>query len=219
MFFRPPAREQTDIALTYASDRFISYRETGHEQWGHRDAGGIARGQAIDLPQGTAFGIRACPDTDRRYGEEDPDDYEKEVPSVREGEWRYDAPRRFIFGSLIYACDPEVYAAFRALIGRHARMAVTRNGQGWAGGPCARWTRRLLVKEFESPVLPVLTPNGLALHGFQYNSFYLEDLSDRPWLTCPSGARSGDPVVIPYRELEPFMTNGPLKNELLAVTR
>jgi hypothetical protein len=73
---------------------------------------------------------------------------------------------------------------------------------------CKKWAK--LLAEFEYPLAPVVTPTGLAL--------YRGDVVDAPQnLRCLWGAMNGDPVIIPYRELEPFMTPGPLRDELLAL--
>ena len=57
-------------------------------------------------------------------------------------------------------------------------------------------------------MLLVLTTSGLGLYDF-----------DKPWwerqVRCPSGSNDSDPVIIPYRDLAPFLNPGPLRDELL----
>jgi hypothetical protein len=72
---------------------------------------------------------------------------------------------------------------------------------------CSRWARTLLAEDVF--VLPVLTSAGLALHDFLHNWPSMSRLK------CLSGRDEDDPVIIPYRELEPFMKPGPLRDELL----
>ena len=49
---------QTDVALTYASDRFVSYREFGRIIWDERDEELLSKGQVFDLVRGTSSASR-----------------------------------------------------------------------------------------------------------------------------------------------------------------
>ena len=178
---------QYEIFLTYATARFVSYREFGDVYWDYRDSSLLNKGAVIDLREGTVFGVKACPGEERRYSEQTPE-YDDPVPVIRDGEPRYNGPRHFVFGDLMHICDEALYVSFRALVVRHASLAVRNKRR-------TSWILDLL--DDDRPMLPVLTPSGLGLYDF---------------------SRHGEgPLIIPYRELESFMKPGPLREELLSL--
>lgn len=200
---------QIDVALTYASRRFVSYREfafvSRFENW----TSVLNKGQVIDLVRGVGFGIEACPGMKRSYGEYE--DYSWATPIMRQNPYPFDAPRHFVFGDLMRICEEPTYVAFRALVRRWAAHADNASVADHPEGPaCGPWARALLRREY--PVLPVLTPSGLALHRFRHVRVSVDE-PDSP--ECHHGKSDTMPLIIPYRDLEPFMLPGPLKDELL----
>src|SRR6266851_3287396 len=88
---------QTDVTLTYASERFVSYREFGKIEWYYRQWDRITKGQVIDLVKGTSFGVEACPGEERLYGEYDYwENYDNWTARQIENTPDVDPPRRFV---------------------------------------------------------------------------------------------------------------------------
>jgi len=199
---------QVDVALTYASSRFASYREIGYAAQGERYYPGFWKGVVLDLDQQTFFGIEACPGAEEPYGERFPD-YDWSNPSSYK-EVEESAVRYFTFGSLLHLCDEDQFRVFRALAVKWAKTAVAAEDprSPYETVFCTSWAKDLATMDL--PVLPMLGVSGLALH----------DVAAPRHLTsyrCPLGAVGVDPVIIPYRELAPLMTQGPLRNELLTL--
>jgi hypothetical protein len=199
---------QLDVALTYASDRFVSYREFGKSYWDYAGWGPIAKGQVFDLAQGTFFGAEACPGEHHSYGR--PSALIGRANGRKSIDDQADMSRYFVFGSLLYLCDEEHYAPFRALVVKWANKSIPEVDRHLTRDrpSCSSWARELV--EAERPALPVLTMSGLALHDFVAAPLMYPR-------RCPSGAVGTEPVVIPYKELAALMTPGPLRDELLTL--
>lgn len=113
----------------------------------------------------------------------------------------------FRLGDFLDVCDNKNYETFMALWTakeRHAIEAAAQSPDPYVDvckeylGPLDRSDRRIIL---------YLTPGGLAVH----NTFYDANIAHR----CALKRSAINPVIIPYRELEPFMKPGPWRDELL----
>jgi len=114
----------------------------------------------------------------------------------------------FQFGPL-RVCDREAYEKFVELLRRRALLATERaaGSKDPAVRICGEKPDQGNIGKDQEIVL-YLTFKGLAVH----NTEYWPNAS-RSYCTL---ARSPvNPVILPYRELEPFMVPGPWRDELL----
>jgi hypothetical protein len=113
---------------------------------------------------------------------------------------------RFRYGGLLDLCDAADYRRFVSLVreiddARPARHLPPEAGDRTKG--CWRENPdQPLVREDQEYVL-YLTFAGLAVH-------VADDY-------CPDARRPDNPVIVPYRRLEPFMLPGPWRDELLSL--
>ena len=204
--------KQGVVELTYASRRFIAYHNQGLIHWSYRGVDYWNHGSVFDLDDGTTLDVKACPGAERPYGETDLTYYSQADLEDRFDDRYYDekrkkAPRHFIFGELMRVCDDESYAAFRALVVQWAAKAVKENAARRVRAERGAWAKALLQKDHQ--MLLVLTTSGLALHTFENRA------DTEPRFRCVGGQETPNPVVIPYRDLSPFLRPGPLRDELL----
>lgn len=183
--------KQTDVALGYASSTLVSFINLGF--W-RPEGTGVPRfmqGVVLDLEAGSIFSVQ-------RYGGE------------REpfGLLRYG----FRLGNLIEACDLPSYDKIIAmLVTRATRVAdAEMKSHDPNVARCAESTKRSIGSDQEIQLY--LTFDGLAIYNTEFQP--TADLA-----FCALRLSAVNPVVIPYRDLEPFMTPGPLKDELLAATK
>lgn len=114
---------------------------------------------------------------------------------------------RFRLDNLLDLCDSDAHAKFVAIWkGKIEEMAKTPNYRRYA------FVRYCKEDDFElaPPAARFadysLTHSGLAVH---------TGYTDRPSMECMMEKSPFNPVIIPYRELEPFMKPGPWRDELL----
>lgn len=184
---------QSDIEVTYASRRFVSYIELGTEEEREKTFSPIARSRIFDIRKGRVYDFTFCP---IQY-EWNP---EAAYMGDSEREWipKYiDHPTPFDF------CEADV-DAFRKVVKRWAALAIPaseRDRQPADG--CSRTAHQLA--RWGRGARAYLTSAGLA--------FVLFDA----WpIGRPANCRFavGDPVIVPYRALKRFMRPGPLADEL-----
>jgi len=111
----------------------------------------------------------------------------------------------FRFGDFLEVCDPESLTNFLALWAEKVEAASRAAAHGT--DPDAEYCAEAM-KPYDSRWLALyLTPSGLAVHNghFWPNSAY----------ECMLEKSAVNPVIIPYRDLEPFMKPGPWRDELL----
>ena len=191
---------QTDVGLTYATPNLVSLVDLGY--FVHEGSGTwrIIRGLTFDLAARRMFGIDACPDSDIAYASHQ---YTVEKLGRRE-------PINYLFQfGPLRVCDREAYEKFVELLKRRALLATERAAS--SKDPTVRICGEKpdqgnIAKDQE--IVLYLTFRGLAVH----NTEYWPNAS-RSYCTL---ARSPvNPIILPYRELEPFMVPGPWRDELL----
>ncbi|HYD04528.1 MAG TPA: hypothetical protein VEC60_02335 [Reyranella sp.] len=184
------ALEQGDVGLTYVGSRLMSLMWASQiaTQGNHPDA--LLRGITFDLDDGSVHHVRPCPDSHWRYGFKT--DY-------RPGNFQFE------YGALLRLCDTTSYRNFIALVKeiddarpvRHLTPSASDKAQG-----CTEYPDLPLVREEQEYVL-YLTFSGLAVQ-----------VSGSE---CPARRRPDNPIIVPYRRLEPFMLPGPWRDELLGL--
>lgn len=184
-----PALFQGDVGLTLAGGRLMSLFSGGWYPSGGSDSPDFLRGLTFDLDAATVTHVSSC-DSGRRYGSDG------------------GTPRtyRFRYGSLLDLCDAADYRRFVSLVreiddarpARHLPPEESDRSKGcWRENP-----DQPLVREDQEYVL-YLTFAGLAVH-------VADDY-------CPVARRPDNPVIVPYRRLEPLMLPGPWRDELLSL--
>jgi hypothetical protein len=117
----------------------------------------------------------------------------------------------FRIGRILDLCDPAAHAAFVALwsdrIGALAQTAFYRKHAGTLY--CAEHRLDLAPPRFRFATY-ALTEQGLAVH-----TGYLDPSSQR----CLLEKSPFNPVIVPWRDLEPWLVPGPLRDELLRQRR
>jgi hypothetical protein len=180
---------QTDVDLTYATPALMSVVdfEWVFTDW-QRVSTRIIRGLTFDLRTGEMFRIEACAGSLHPYG-------------AKGGNYR------FQFGKLLRLCDTESYLAFVRLLEAKAAVLAER---------AARLKDRLaycseiggrVVAPLQEIVL-YLTFKGLAVLNTEYDPVSRRD-------SCTLERNPYNPIILPYRELEPFMIPGAWRDELL----
>jgi hypothetical protein len=119
----------------------------------------------------------------------------------------YETGGLFRFGDLLEVCDPDSRDSFLALWER--KFDEAKGTAGHANAPYGAECKKGLEPFMPSfrQVALYLTPEGL---GVYYGSFWQDTVRH-----CLIRKSAINPVIIPYRELEPFMQPGPLRDELL----
>ncbi len=178
--------EQRDVGLTYVGARFMSIME-GMLVYPMGSRGQtLLSGMTFDLETGHMAEVTACPGSKKPYA----------VSAD---------PDTFFFqyGNWLPLCDRESYRKFIAVVkenaDRSARSLPPRNESDMTR--CAISAEWPLIDE-EREFILYLTHDGLAVH-----------VSARQ---CPLERTVDNPVIVPYRQLEPFMQPGALKDELLS---
>ena len=173
--------EQTAIALTYVSSRFLSLVDL---EYTHRDEGNyvprIVRGVVIDLERQQIFTMDSCPaDGGKTLKEE--------------------SQQLFRFAGLLEICDKASLERFLALV----EAADVRTA------PAERYVDKTTLKECEGfsinedqIVVVYLAVDGLAVH-------LTEFWPNAARRSCPLELRARNPLIVPYRDLEPLMKPGP----------
>ena len=119
----------------------------------------------------------------------------------------YEAGRFFRFGDLLEVCDVKSLSDFLTLWERKLKEAYgTADYANDPYGEECRWSMEPFAPSFRQVAL-YLTPEGL---GIYYASFWRDIVKH-----CLIRKSAVNPVIIPYRDLEPFMQPGPWRDELL----
>lgn len=184
---------QEMVALTYATSRFVSYFAVEEYATDGMSKRPIPNGWIIDLEQEKALYKVTCQQEDG-------------PPSLG---W-LEQGTKFRVEGFLEVCDTESVTAFVALYDKHLELAT--KSAAFRRDPYAEYCKEELVPlallESAGWYLEVyLTGGGLAVH--------LSEFSSHAGRNCLRQASAVIPVIIPYRELEPFMKPGPLRDELL----
>ncbi len=190
--------EQSDVALTYASDQLVSVVDLEVIATEGSAAGRVIRGLIFDLASGHIHHVGPCPGSSAPYG-----------PNPTDGAGNY----QFQLGELLRVCDGKSYEDFVRLLQSHAQRAA----QAAAGSD------DLMVKNCihqyvgnpdnigrNLPLVLYLTFEGLAV----MNTTFWPNAANN---VCASKRSAINPVVIPYAELATFMMPGPWRDELMAL--
>jgi hypothetical protein len=113
----------------------------------------------------------------------------------------------FRFGSWLDVCQDEAYRTFMTLWQEKLRHAIemARTRKNRLSEQCGEQMRPLRPKGRRMALY--LTPTGLAV----FNLDWIPNLTEY----CAFKKITVNPVILPYRELEPFMKPGPWRDELL----
>jgi hypothetical protein len=130
-------------------------------------------------------------------------DLERGQVAEIEGCRNLDDWRDFRFGDWLEVCGDAAYERFEALWSDKLRQAVTEARARGANLPEEAADVPQYFKSYQDRMAFYLTPAGLAV-------------VDKTWqgLRTFNGV-SLNPVILPYRELEPFLKPGPWRDELL----
>jgi hypothetical protein len=193
---------QTDVGLTYATPNLVSFvdlgyvvHEEGNATWS------IIHGVTFDLAVGRVFGIEACPDSDIPYTGVQ---YTVAKLGVRE-------PINYLFQfGPLRVCNGEAYEKFVELLKRRAILAAEQAAS--SKDPLVRaCSEKPGVEQHidkDQQIVLYLTFKGLAVHNMEYWPNSIRG-------PCTITRSPVNPVILPYRELEPFMVSGPWRDELL----
>jgi hypothetical protein len=180
--------EQRDIALTYVGPRFMSLMEAVFFHPSGVLGEWFQQGLTFDLESEKIVEVAACPGVKKPYGYSADDD-----------------PDAFLFqyGEWLQFCDRATYRQFIAVVREIADRFAHRlpPPKGTELDRCAPSPDRPLIDEKREYLL-YLTFDGLAVQ-----------VSTKE---CPIGRTIDNPVIVPYRQLEPFLRPGPLRDELLS---
>lgn len=182
---KPPYSIPEKVAVTYATSKFVSYVEL------HRDLPTTTTsvevyGRVLDLEQGRIREIEGCSAPRHTYF------------------------KTFRFGELLDVCDDETYDRFIALWAAKVRvaMAAARAHGDNLSVRCGESMEPVDTKEDRRLAL-YLTPAGLAV----FNVYWWRPNSAK--FCAFYDNITVNPIIIPYRELEPFMKPGPWRDDVL----
>jgi hypothetical protein len=193
---------QTDVGLTYATPTLVSFVDLGYVV--HEEGNAtwrIIRGVTFDLAAGRMFGIDACPDSDIGYADRQ---YTVEKQGLR-------APINYLFQfGPLRVCNGEAYEKFVELLKRRA-ILVAEQAAGSKDPVVRACSEKPNVEQHidkDQEIVLYLTFKGLAVHNTEY-------WPNSSRSTCTLTRSLVNPVILPYRELDPFMIPGPWRDELL----
>lgn len=183
-----------DVELTYVGARLMSMVANA-STWGEGrySTYRLQRGLVFDLQAGTMAHVGACPGGSEVYGFRP--DYSPETPE------------RFVFryGELLDLCDPARYRDFIAVLKQAEARGRYRHldpSPIYKSDACIEYPEIPVFQEKQEYIL-YLTFSGLAVQATGRH--------------CPLQRTPDNPVVIPYRDLAPFMLPGPWQEELLSL--
>ena len=197
---------QTDVGLTYATPTLVSLVDLGYVKSGGTGVWRIIRGLTFDLRTKQMFRVEACPGSDIAYGSK----VYGAAGITADGKYSIKVPHNYLFqfGKLLRVCDRETYLKFIQLLTAKAALIAeqTAGSRDQAVQWCSEKANPFIGEDQE--IVLYLTFKGLAVHNTEY------------W---PNAGRSYctltrspvNPVILPYRELEPFMIPGAWRDELL----
>jgi hypothetical protein len=180
---------QTDVGLTYATPTLMSIVDLGVVPTDRRIAKRIIRGLTFYLRTGEMFRVEGCPGNEGGYG-------------ARSGDYR------FRFGKLLQLCETETYLRFVQLLSARSVMATERSARSHDSRTawCSETGGRVVAPHQE--IVLYLTDRGLAVRNTEFGFIPARD-------NCVLERSTVNPLIIPYREVEPFMIPGPWRDELL----
>jgi hypothetical protein len=180
---------QTDVGLTYATPTLMSIVDLGVVPTDRRIAKRIIRGLTFDLRTGEMFRVEGSPGNEGGYG-------------ARSGDYR------FRFGKLLQLCETETYLRFVQLLSARSVMATERSARSHDSRTawCSETGGRVVAPHQE--IVLYLTDRGLAVRNTEFGFIPARD-------NCVLERSTVNPLIIPYREVEPFMIPGPWRDELL----
>jgi hypothetical protein len=194
---------QTDVGLTYATSGLMSLVDLGFVEHEGSGVPRIIRGLTFDLRTRQMFRIEACPGSDITYGS---GQYTVERMPFNE------RPRNYLFqfGKLLRVCDRPAYLKFIRLLTRKATLIAERlaKSKDPVVQECSEGDGPHIGEDQE--IVLYLTFRGLAVHNTEY-----WPNSSRSY--CTLQRSPVNPVILPYRELEPFMIPGAWRDELLGL--
>jgi hypothetical protein len=184
--------------VTYATSRLISIVDLGYFK--HEGSSVVRRISALtfDLERDRLYKIASCSAGDILHASDKMVGADKYL---------------FRFGDLLKVCDHQTYRRFVELLASKAEQQARRVISS------RQYEVRSCIshyigdgKDFDEgqEIVLYLTFAGLAVHRTSF-------LPDPNQSTCALNRSALNPVIIPYRELEPFMTPGPWRDELLAL--
>lgn len=178
---------QSDVALTYASVGFASLVDLGFI---FRDEGTylprIIRSVTLDLERRRILTMEACPKGSFKR----PDDLSNPL---------------FRFADLLEICDQTSLERFEALV--EAEEDRTKAVTAGSKSSLIEGCRGTSIKG-EQEFVVYLAVDGLAVH----LTHFWPNAAAR---SCPLTLSTRNPLIVPYRALEPLMKPGPLREELL----
>lgn len=178
---------QTDVALTYASSGFVSLIDLGFI---YRDEGTylprIIRGVTIDLERRRIFTMEACPEGSLKGS-------------------RDQSTALFRFADLLEICDLDSLKRFNAVA--EAANDRIRAATADSKDPLIKGCQGTGIGDGHEVVV-YLAVGGLAVHLTQF-------WPDAATRSCPLTLTARNPLIVPYRDLEPLMKPGSLREELL----
>lgn len=178
---------QSDVALTYASARFASLIDLGFI---YRDEGTylprIIRSVTLDFERRRILTMEACPEGSFRR-----------LHAISNPTFR--------FADLLEICDQANLERFADMV----RAAEDRIKAAVAGNkdPLVEHCHRVSIDDEQEYVVN-LAVGGLAV----YLTRFWSNADSR---SCPLELSARNPLIIPYRTLEPLMRPGPLREELM----
>jgi hypothetical protein len=193
---------QTDVGLTYATPNLVSFVDLGYVV--HEEGNAtwrIIHGVTFDLAVRRVFGIEACPDSDIPYTGLQ---YTVATQGVRE-------PINYLFQfGPLRVCNGEAYEKFVELLKRRA-VLVAEQAAGSKDPVVRACSEKPNVEQHidkDQEIVLYLTFKGLAVHNMEY-------WPNSSRSTCTLTRSPVNPVILPCRELDPFMIPGPWRDELL----
>ena len=179
--------KQTDVTLTYASASFVSLIDLGLiYTYEGTYIPRIVRGLTLDLEQRRIFTMQACP----------------EGGLERSGA---NARPTFQFADLLEICDQTSLERFEVLV--QAADDRAKAATASSKDPLVQQCRKAPL-EYEQDYVVYLAEAGLAVHLLYF--WVIAEVG-----TCTLTLTARNPLIVPYRDLEPLMKPGSLREELL----
>ena len=182
-----PLPLQSDVELTYATNRFVNYIDLGRTETSEKNFSGRGAVRLFDIKRGAVYQFSLCPIRYERDGHGN--EFTIPINSIPP----------------FAVCTDAAYDAFRVVLMKWASLAIPeREHDRLPADSCSR-TAHVLARWGRGGV-NYLTPTGLATI-----------LDDAWPIGRPTNCRlsAGDPVIIPYGALRRFMRPGPFSDELL----